>query len=323
MEAIFLLDKFKHKRNYDMVYNAQSIEKLSINLDLPKLYFFQEILKKNLHFPGVKYIFSTWNMPKITIDQIRIIFPDLTHIFYAAGDTKYFEKPFIELGVEIIDAKKINSIAVAKYISGIILLFPKKLFYGLKSYRPFINIFSFFQSRDKIDLYSKSDAYVVGVIGAGTIGSEVIKMLDKNDFKIYYYDPFVELDNNSLYNVEKTDLDTLLAESDIITNHLPDILETKDFFDYNKFCKMKDSVLFINSGRGNQVNEVDLHRFMKKNKSAFAILDVTKREPLYPFSKILYPKNIFITPHIAGCMGSQKSELGNFVVSEFVEIIRK
>ncbi|MEC7646727.1 MAG: hypothetical protein VX689_04510, partial [Bacteroidota bacterium] len=85
---------------------------------------FSDILivnKKNintysLELKSVNYIFSTWNMPKLTALEISNFFPKLQAIFYAAGDTRYFEKPFIAKSVKIYSAIEENSLRVAEYV---------------------------------------------------------------------------------------------------------------------------------------------------------------------------------------------------------------
>jgi phosphoglycerate dehydrogenase-like enzyme len=68
---------------------------------------------------------------------------------------------------------------------------------------------------------------------------------------------------------------------------------------------MKSNSTFINTGRGAQVVEADLAKCLRKNQSLCALLDVTSREPLFPWSSLKRCMNAFITPHIAGSISNE------------------
>lgn len=322
MKAIVLLDSIKRKKIFEIVYSEKTLKKLKGYYDDIRVFYFDTIISSNQRFPNVECIFSTWNMPKMTEKQIEYIFPKLKYIFYAAGDTKYFENPFKQKNVTIFNAREVNSQVVANYVSGMILSSPQKILYGLSKYNQTVNVFAFFKTRKNLDstiqLVNK-----IGIIGAGSIGTKVINQLANFDYHILYYDPFVTIDAEKYRNIRKVSLKILLKEANVISNHLPDTIDTRNFYNYEIFSQMKDDVIFINTGRGQQVNEQDLYKFMRKNKKAIALLDVTKREPYIPFAKFKRIQNIYLTPHIAGCMGAEKSKLGDHVLKVFDKVIRK
>lgn len=306
MKAIFLgTDEKKISKMFIKKYLDEYLNDL-----LPlNIYTKKDIVKNKNDFINVKYIFSTWNMPVFNEEEIRRYFPSLQAIFYAAGSVKYFADPFFNCGVKIFSSLKANSIPVAEFVVSQIILANKGYFQALRKYRrPFYKL-AFFNARRHV-LSKKGNYYSkIGIIGFGNIGKKVVELLKPYNLKIYVSDPFVNSEIISKYGGEKVTLKELFMNCDVITNHLPDIKETEGVLDYSLFGSMKDNATFINTGRGNQIIEKDLIKILKKNPHMTALLDVTKHEPLFPWSKLYYMKNVFITPHIAGSFNQEEYRL--------------
>ena len=98
------------------------------------------------------------------------------------------------------------------------------------------------------------------------------------------------------------DFDTLLAKSDIVSVHTPLTEKTHHLMDYDAFCKMKETAIFINVARGPIVDEKGLAKALHKKKIAAAGLDVLEHEPMdkdCPLCKLDESDRLLITPHIA------------------------
>jgi glyoxylate/hydroxypyruvate reductase len=118
--------------------------------------------------------------------------------------------------------------------------------------------------------------------------------------RLLYHDVVQNLNVDS--NVyEYVDLDTLLAESDILICMCSLTKETEGIFNMKMFEKMKRSAIFINCSRGVVVNQTDLIQALKTKTIAAAGLDVTTPEPLPKDNELFKLKNCFITPHIGTC----------------------
>jgi phosphoglycerate dehydrogenase-like enzyme/CMP-N-acetylneuraminic acid synthetase len=150
---------------------------------------------------------------------------------------------------------------------------------------------------------------VVGIIGFGRIGNNVAKYLNSMGMKIIFYDPYVK---NSRIKFKKTNLKTLLKNSDIII--LSAYLTKQNFNMCNKnfFNTMVRKPYFINTSRGELVNELALVNALKKKKISGAAVDVIKDEQTKNIKNNILVKymskndNLIITPHIAGL--SKESE---------------
>ena len=116
----------------------------------------------------------------------------------------------------------------------------------------------------------------VGVIGTGRIGSTVIENLSGFGCKILAYDKFK---NERIFDkAEYTDLDTLLANSDIITIHVPLTPQNKELINKETIHKMKKGVIIINTARSELTNIQDLIEGVENEQIGALALDVFENE---------------------------------------------
>ena len=140
---------------------------------------------------------------------------------------------------------------------------------------------------------------VWGIIGLGNIGKRVAEIASCFGCKVIYYSTSGK-NNNSTY--QQVSLDTLLAESDIISIHAPMNDTTRNLLTFAEFQKMKKTACILNVGRGGIANEEDLVRAVEEDIIAGACIDVFEEEPIKENSPYLTEKvksNIVLTPHIA------------------------
>lgn len=136
----------------------------------------------------------------------------------------------------------------------------------------------------------------VGIVGFGSIGQDVARLLQPFNVDILYYQRN-QSDAEKEYQATYVDFDTLLQESDIITVHVPLTDETYHMFDADAFNKMKSTAHFINMARGPVHDETALVEALKTGQIAGAGIDVFEDEPrIHP--DLLTLDNAFIAPHI-------------------------
>ena len=138
----------------------------------------------------------------------------------------------------------------------------------------------------------------LGIIGFGRIGQAVAKRATGFDMRILYYDPSASSLISSLPAVS-TDLDTLLAESDFISIHVPLTPETRHMVDADFLSKLKPNAVLVNTARGGVLDQSALYETLKEKRIFAAALDVTDPEPLPLDSPLLELDNCIIVPHIA------------------------
>ena len=137
----------------------------------------------------------------------------------------------------------------------------------------------------------------LGVIGAGSIGAETIK-LSKPFFKnILAYDPFKSEKQLSEIGATKVDLIELASKSDFIVILCNLDRNTKGMIKSDFFSNMKKNAYIFNLSRGPVINEGHLERALQAKEISGAGLDVTEIEPLSTDSKLLKYENVILTPH--------------------------
>ena len=146
------------------------------------------------------------------------------------------------------------------------------------------------------ELYGKN----FGVIGLGRIGFLTATRARALGMNILAHDNYISPDAVAVAETraELLDLNTLLSRSDFVSCHIPLTPETRNFFNYERFCKMKPTAFFLNLARGEVVDEKGLLQALKESKIAGAGLDVREQEPpaSTPFAGM---DNVILTPHIA------------------------
>ena len=155
------------------------------------------------------------------------------------------------------------------------------------------------------DSASESAPFTVGVIGVGNVGSKVAAACEGLGFEVLRNDPPKECQQTLAYNsgylriVDFKDyysLDYLLENSDVVTLHVPLDETTRGMADASFFARMKPGAIFINSSRGEVVDEAAL--LANIHKLAAVVLDVWVGEP--NINKELLQSAFIATPHIAG-----------------------
>lgn len=161
----------------------------------------------------------------------------------------------------------------------------------------------------------------LGLVGFGNISRMVARKLAPWDLKILAYDPYISDDVFKEHGVRKSDLAHLLAQSDFISCHLPLTPDTRHFFSYERFCQMKKTAYFINTGRGPVVNEDDLCRCLQEGRLAGAGLDVMDKEPPDAGHPLFGFPNVVITPHHAWYSEESCLDLQTMYAQEAVRVV--
>lgn len=313
MDKAILIDKRPNAEGLKQ-YLAANSKELG---DLPLLDR-QAVLSGRGNWDKVTCLFGTWHMPPLSEQEIANHFPALEAVFYAAGDTSYFAAAYEKRGVKVFNAQFENSIPVAEYALGQILLANKGYFQSQAAYRRGFWRWGFRSGRAHAERRPGNFDARVGIIGMGTIGTLLAGLLKPFDLDVVVSDPFVTDDKVRELNATKASIEELFDTSDVISNHLPDIPDTQNMLTYSLFARMKPNATFINTGRGRQVDEAGLARAMRECPSRAALLDVTRREPPDPHSPLYRTRNVFLSPHIAGSQGNEIQRLYGAALRQYL-----
>lgn len=306
MKAIILTSNKEKGLN---VYNQKCVDKIRKEFDIEStIYTRKDILSSKKDFSDVEIAFGSWGVEEFTVQEIKENLPNLKGIFYVGGSVKYFAQPFLEAGAKICGAWQANAVAVAEYVVSQMILGIKGVFLSR------ITNASEWDAKKKLVIPVKGFYGIkIGILGSGAIGKKVIELLHNykdNQLDIYLYSPSLTDKKAEKLGVKKASPEQIFKECDIISNHIANNAQTFGFYTSELFELMGDQVVFINSGRGQQVVENDLAEAMRKRPQSCALLDVTYPEPPNDSCPFFSVSNIFINPHIAG---SQNNELARMV----------
>lgn len=221
-------------------------------------------------FPNLKYVqIASTGYDNVDLDQVR------------------------KRGVILCNVPVANKQSVAEHVIALILAFLKDVLFLNSELKERKNWPILTGSRDL-------EGKTVGIIGMGMIGIQLAKRLIPFNASIIYYDVkrLSHRDEESM-GLNYVPLDDLVSNSDIISVHLPLTEETKNLFDDSKFSRMKDGSIFINTSRGEIVDEKALIKAVK-SKGIKAGIDVYSKEPPDFGSELFRLDNVICSPHIAG-----------------------
>ena len=155
----------------------------------------------------------------------------------------------------------------------------------------------------------------LGIFGMGRIGSALAKRAKSFDMNIIYHNRNkVSKTKEKTLRVKYVTFEKLLAQSDIISIHVPHSKQTDQLFDKKIFKKMKNSSFLINTARGKIVNEKHLIEALKNKIIAGAGLDVFESEPIgknHPLTKM---DNVVLAPHIGSSTKETRSKMAKITI---------
>ena len=163
----------------------------------------------------------------------------------------------------------------------------------------------------------------LGIIGYGSIGSQLSVIAEALGMMVYFYDISDKL---ALGNAKKcSSLEELLALSDVVTLHVDEREINKHLIDTDAFERMKDGVVLLNLSRGHIINLEALVKNLKSGKVKGAAIDVFPNEPIgekEKFSSELRGlPNVILTPHIGGNTEEAQLDIAHFVAKKVIQYI--
>lgn len=161
----------------------------------------------------------------------------------------------------------------------------------------------------------------LGIVGFGRIGRAVARRAFGFQMKVLYTDAVrATEDAERSFNAEFRDMNSLLAESDFVSVHVPLLPETRGLFDAPKFFRMKPTAFLINTSRGPVVDEAALVAALENKKIAGAALDVYEHEPfIHPGLK---RPNVVLTPHLASASLETRSKMAVMAANNVVALFK-
>lgn len=168
------------------------------------------------------------------------------------------------------------------------------------------------------ELYHKT----LGIVGLGKIGSRVAKVASAVGMRVLGADPFLTPERAQELGVEPVDFETLIAQSDYITLHVPKTAETSKLFNAEVLARCKAGVCLINCARGGVIDEAALVDAIQSGHVAGAALDVFEKEPLGESPLRGLGDRIILTPHLGASTEEAQIKVAVDVAEQIVSVLK-
>ncbi len=215
-------------------------------------------------------------------------------------------------GIQVIPATGANAQSVAEYVLGTAMAL-------MRSYREAST--ETLAGKWPRPTYSKCHEIAgktIGIVGFGSIGRVVAEKALALGMRCIAYDPVIKESSIAIKggDVEMRSLSEVLANSQIVSLHLPLLPETKDLFNQALLDQIQEGAYLINTARGGIVDELALAHSLKSGRLGGAALDVFAVEPAKDLSHFIGVPNLILTPHVAGVTEESNDRVSTMIARE-------
>jgi D-3-phosphoglycerate dehydrogenase len=267
---------------------------------------------KNVHLLGIR---SKTQITKKVLDAAE----KLQAIgCFCIGTNQVDLKEATQKGVAVFNAPYSNTRSVAELVIGASIILIRKI------------IDKNIAAHQGIWMKDASGSYelrgkTLGIIGYGSIGSQLSVLAESLGMKVVFYDVETKL---PLGNAEqKKTLKDMLAVSDIVTLHVPELPTTKNMINKTNLKYFKKGSTLINYARGEVVDLDALAKYLKEGHLSGAAVDVYPWEPEKNGDKFTTPlqglSNVILTPHIGGSTQEAQHNIGEDVSNKLYKYLEK
>ncbi|MCB4820978.1 NAD(P)-dependent oxidoreductase [Roseicella aerolata] len=160
----------------------------------------------------------------------------------------------------------------------------------------------------------------VGLVGIGHVGTRVAEILRLAfSCPVLACDPYLDAATIAARGARKVEMPELLAESDIVSLHLPLTPESRNLMNAEAFARMRQGAIFVTTARGNIHDEPALHAALRSGHLAGAGLDVWELEPPPPEHPLLHMANVIVTQHTAGVTHESRANITRIAALAFAD----
>ncbi len=198
-------------------------------------------------------------------------------------------------GIRVFPATGANDLAVAEYVLSAALILLRRAWFSSGEVAAGV------WPRMKL-IGQELSGKQMGLIGFGAIARLTATKALALGLRVSAYDPFVPSADAAWRGIERVELPTLLASSDLISLHIPLTPKTRHLIDSSAIAQMKEGAIVVNAARGGVIDEDALVAALRARRLGGAAIDVFENEPLSASAGAAWKDlpNVILTPHIAG-----------------------
>ncbi len=301
----FLLLEGVHQNALDVLHAAgyTNIEYLKTALDEDVL--IEKI--KDAHFVGIR------SRTQITERVLEAADKLIAIGCFCIGTNQVNLDAAMKRGIPVFNAPYSNTRSVAELVLGELIL----LLRGIPEKNFLVHRGGWSKSAEGS---YEARGKTLGLVGYGSIGSQLSVLAESLGMKVIYFDTITKLPLGNARQVGT--MDELLAQSDVVSLHVPEIASTKNMMKAEQFAQMKKGAIFINAARGTTVDIDALADAIKSKHLGGAAIDVFPKEPKANDEEFISAlrglDNVILTPHIGGSTLEAQANIGLEVAEKFV-----
>ena len=222
--------------------------------------------------------------------------------------------------IQVIPASGANARAVAEYVVAAAML----LLRG--AYLSSAEVAAGAWPRARLSEGHEIAGKTLGLFGFGDIGRCTARLAAALGMRVLAHDPMIGLHSPIWAQTGATqrELGALLAESDVVSLHVPLTPQTHHLIDAEKLALMRSGAVLVNTARGGVVDEPALAAALRSGQLGGAALDVFEHEPLAAGSPLAGLRNLILTPHVAGVTRESNARVSTMIaekVGDFLHAI--
>ena len=222
-------------------------------------------------------------------------------------------------GIEVIPATGANAVSVAEYVITAALGALRGAYFSTRAMEAGT------WPRQMLSQGREAAGKTMGIVGLGNIGLLTAQKAAAIGMRVIAHDSFLPADADAWRQVEgpPRTLDELLAESDVVSLHVPLTPQTRGLLGREALAKMKRDAVLINTARGGLVDEAALAAMLKAGRLGGAALDVFDNEPLPAGSVLVGVPRLLLTPHIAGVTVESNERVSSLIAERVAQALER
>ncbi|MFC7473603.1 hydroxyacid dehydrogenase [Dankookia sp. GCM10030260] len=231
-----------------------------------------------------------------------------------AGYDPIDPKACTEAGVLLVNQAGGNAEGVAEHAVGMMLALLKRMPEATAAMREG-------RAKDRSALMGRELRHrTVGLVGIGNVGTRVAEIVRLAfSCRVLACDPYLDAATIEARGARKVEMAELLAESDVVSLHLPLSPESRNLMDGASFARMRPGAIFVTTARGNIHDEPALHEALRSGHLGGAGLDVWEQEPPDPDHPLLGMANVIVTQHTAGVTHESRANITRIAALAFAD----
>lgn len=264
------------------------------------------------HLAAADIAFTSWDTANFDAEVLEGA-RELRLVCHAAGSVRPIVSDALwEKGVRVSSGASAIAYGVAEFCLGLILTASKRVYWLGQGTREGLWMEPAAAWGGALEIYQQN----VGIIGAGFIGRQLIRLLKNFTCNIHVYDPYLSDAQAQEMGVTRAQtLEDLFASCRVVSLNAPSNEGTRDMLRGHHFALLQPGSLFINTAGSIQINEPEFIAELRKGRF-IACIDRCEAEPVqldHPYRTL---PNVLLTPHIAGVMVENRLRIGTLVVDE-------